>query len=615
LSRPLTRAPRWRAAPRSQWTEQGGGWDQFDGAFPGTTMTLTLSAAGPTPIPPTPITLTANYTMLGTPVDMNAGNPHLKYYNETLYFAGTLPLWNEKWTKISNVSQNAGRDQYVTLTPASANGMLSATPLTVKAYSCAEFSQRVPCGLLSAPPPPANWTSSVPMGIYGRRRLAGQPSQQQQQQQQQQQGGGGKSPQAAPSGGSASGPASSPGGGFVVPSTMLPPGQERQLMIDELNYIMHGIFPPPGYGFKPSSSSDSSSNGNNNNNNNADSPPANPWTKWGEPGDWNNSHTWALTSSWEHEAEVEARNAPPGTVVTHYPPFPPGGAAARASANGGWTQAQAGQPPATSSDWKLPQATSGVHPRSAGMGMGGGAPGAAPGMSEEGDAETWSEWEPLPGSGTPAAQAAAASAPDQCVGYFRQVSFLSSLTLTASLSGVNASWTLAQDPCGADYVTATVPVSVHVFDQDMYPGDDPEGFVPMAWCADWPLHVDGPTQEPTVVVRGAGDPYLVAGAATECTWDFARPVASDQQGERLALAATGVVAAGLAACALCACAAINMRTRVDYGPLLRDGSERRAGYGAVDTAVGKGGDIEVQTFSRPVAAAAAAQAQADGGAV
>ena len=397
-------------------------------------------------------------------------------------------------------------------------------------------------------------------------------------------------------------------------------------MVDELNYIMHGIFPPPGFDFK-STSSDSSSNGNNNNNNNnnADSPPANPWAKWGQVGDWNNSHTWALNSSWEHEAEVKARNAPPGSVVKHYPPFPPAGVATTraAPANGGWTmtaaqtqQQQAQQPPASSSDWRLPQATPGVHTGGSGMG-GGGAPGAAPGgmSDEEENAATWSEWDPLPGSSSPAAQAAAASAPDQCVGYFRQVSFLSSLTLTASLSGVNASWALTQDPCGAEYVTATVPVSVHVFDQDMYPGDDPEGFVPMAWCAAWPLHIDAPPQEPVVIVRGAGDPYLVAGAATECTWDFARPVASDDQGERLALAATGVVAAGLVACALCACAAINMRTRVDYGPLLRESSERRAGYGAVDTSVGKGGDIEVQTFSRPAAAAAQQQAQTGAGAV
>ena len=31
--------------------------------------------------------LDVNYTMLGTPVDMHASNPRLKYYNETLYFA------------------------------------------------------------------------------------------------------------------------------------------------------------------------------------------------------------------------------------------------------------------------------------------------------------------------------------------------------------------------------------------------------------------------------------------------------------------------------------------------------------------------------------------------
>ncbi len=43
--------------------------------------------------------------MLGTPIDLHARNPHLKYYNETLYFAGALPMWNEKFTHISAVSQ------------------------------------------------------------------------------------------------------------------------------------------------------------------------------------------------------------------------------------------------------------------------------------------------------------------------------------------------------------------------------------------------------------------------------------------------------------------------------------------------------------------------------
>jgi hypothetical protein len=31
----------------------------------------------------------------------------------------------------------------------------------VKTYSCSEFTQKVPCSALSAPPPPANWTSKV----------------------------------------------------------------------------------------------------------------------------------------------------------------------------------------------------------------------------------------------------------------------------------------------------------------------------------------------------------------------------------------------------------------------------------------------------------------------
>jgi hypothetical protein len=586
-------------------------WDQFDAAFPGATLELQLSAAGPTPIPPTPITLNANYTMLGTPVDMNAGNPHLKYYNQTLFFAGTLPLWNEKWTAASNVSQNAGRDQYVTLTPVDAGGAL-ASPITVKAYTCAEFSQRVPCGMLAAPPPPANWSANMPVGIYGRRRLAQaatdtqaqapqqqqqqqqqQPQQQQNQQPQQQQQQSSELPVSVPAGGTpsaseASAQLAAVKASFVMPNapiTPLTPAQEKQLFAAELAYVLATNAAGGGHnngqgqqgqsqGQQASQSSEAGSQG-------AQSGSTGGWSaKWANPGDWNNSVTWEM----------------------HAPP------AQQAPSSGGSGQA------ASTDNWRLPQApTGGTRMFSTAMG-GGGAPGAAPGgiFQEEEEQEVWSEWEPLPGSVSPADAAAMAQAPDQCVGYFRQVSFLSSLTLTAELSGVNSTWALTQAPCATEYVTATVPVSVHVFDADMYPpGNDPDGFVPMAWCQAWPLHVETPPKQPTVVVRGTGDPYLVAGEVTECTWDFARPVASDNQGERLALAATGAVAAFLVAAALCACAAINMRKRVDYGPLLRDLPERRAKYGAVDTSesVAHGGDISLVTVvSRPAAAAVQAQA-------
>jgi hypothetical protein len=61
-------------------------------------------------------------------------------------------------------------------------------------------------------------------------------------------------------------------------------------------------------------------------------------------------------------------------------------------------------------------------------------------------------------------------------------------------------------------------VSVHVYNADLYPGDNPSTFELMAWCQTWPLHFDTPAAQPQIIVRGAGDPYTVAGTAavSEC---------------------------------------------------------------------------------------------------
>jgi hypothetical protein len=164
-------------------------------------------------------------------------------------------------------------------------------------------------------------------------------------------------------------------------------------------------------------------------------------------------------------------------------------------------------------------------------------------------ASAWNEWAPFPTNGAAGAtgastSASSASAP-QCTAYFRQISFLSTLTLTASLSGVNSSWGLSEGACAAQYITATSPVDVHVYNADLYPGLNPSTFVPMEWCNSWPLHFNTPSAQPEIIVRGDGDPYSAAGAITECTWNFATPTKERRGDESVVLAGVRCVALAL----------------------------------------------------------------------
>jgi hypothetical protein len=291
-------------------------------------------------------------------------------------------------TRDTRASQDAGRDQYITLTPVDESGSLAA-PITarssfrslalmhlalcahagvrlqVKTYSCAEFSQKVACSSLSAPPPPANWTSQARVFAFALALLC-----------------------------------------VCIVLTWCVP---------QVNMGIYG-------------------------------------RKLQQAGG-------ATTAA--------AAAAPSAATVS-------GGVAVSAAAASAASAA---------------------------------APAPAP-------ASAWNEWAPLPASGSTArggSAAAASAAAAECTGYFRQISFLSSVTLTASLTGVNASWGLAEAPCATEYITATAPVSVHVYNADLYPGDNPSTFELMAWCQTWPLHFDTPAAQPQIIVRGAGDPYTVAG--------------------------------------------------------------------------------------------------------
>lgn len=68
-----------------------------------------------------------------------------------------------------------------------------------------------------------------------------------------------------------------------------------------------------------------------------------------------------------------------------------------------------------------------------------------------------------------------------CLGYFREIQFLSTITLLTTLSGTNSSWTFTTGQCSMEWVSATMPVSQQVYNQDMNAANDKQ----MAWCYSW----------------------------------------------------------------------------------------------------------------------------------
>ena len=103
-----------------------------------------------------------------------------------------------------------------------------------------------------------------------------------------------------------------------------------------------------------------------------------------------------------------------------------------------------------------------------------------------------------------------------CTVYYRQVNFLTMLTIAASppvsCGGgycENTTWSFAEAPsCGAVYTPVTVPI-----DASTYEADVADGF---AWCSDWPsmftpVHAG-------VSLRSIDDPYLTGGALTNCSY-------------------------------------------------------------------------------------------------
>lgn len=109
----------------------------------------------------------------------------------------------------------------------------------------------------------------------------------------------------------------------------------------------------------------------------------------------------------------------------------------------------------------------------------------------------------------------------ECTVYYRQMEFLSEITLTAtppeSCGGGycdNNTWTYAlAQPCGETYTTVTVPITAA-----MYESDVEDGF---SWCQTWTTSIP-PSQVPacTAYLRSSVDPYVVAGSMTNCSFTF-----------------------------------------------------------------------------------------------
>jgi hypothetical protein len=106
-----------------------------------------------------------------------------------------------------------------------------------------------------------------------------------------------------------------------------------------------------------------------------------------------------------------------------------------------------------------------------------------------------------------------------CTVYYRQMSFLSMLTLTTSPPSscgggycANTTWLYGEAPlCGATYEVANLPISAAVYAADVASHS--------AWCADWSLLFTAPRA--AVSLRAATDPYVVAGELTNCSYTFA----------------------------------------------------------------------------------------------
>jgi len=117
------------------------------------------------------------------------------------------------------------------------------------------------------------------------------------------------------------------------------------------------------------------------------------------------------------------------------------------------------------------------------------------------------------------APAGAPAAGGMCTVWYRQIEFLKTLTLVASPPDscgggycANSTWSYTLAPsCSSQLTPSTIAIDEATFEEDVADG--------FAWCADWTSYFAPP--KATVDLRSSSDPVVIAGALTNCTFDFA----------------------------------------------------------------------------------------------
>ena len=100
----------------------------------------------------------------------------------------------------------------------------------------------------------------------------------------------------------------------------------------------------------------------------------------------------------------------------------------------------------------------------------------------------------VPSSELIAAGAQAAGGPptrNMCTAYVREISFLTSITLLTSLTGVNNSFAFSTGVCSMEYVTSTMTIPANIYAADL---GNPDQQRNMLWCQSWPMHFAPPAQ-------------------------------------------------------------------------------------------------------------------------
>lgn len=109
----------------------------------------------------------------------------------------------------------------------------------------------------------------------------------------------------------------------------------------------------------------------------------------------------------------------------------------------------------------------------------------------------------------------------ECTVYYRTMNFLTELVITATEPDTcgggycdNNTWTYALAPtCSETYRTVNVPISAA-----QYSADVADGF---SWCSSWWETVpSGEVPSSTMYLRSSADPYVLAGAMTNCSYAF-----------------------------------------------------------------------------------------------